>query len=65
VQSVSSAKGQAAASTWTMYRRYLQLPLPRATWYFANYALRGWMRRKTPGLARSLGWLQATDGPHG
>jgi teichuronic acid biosynthesis glycosyltransferase TuaG len=64
-QSVSSAKGQAAASTWAMYRGYLHMPLPQAAWYFANYALRGWMRRKTPALARSLGWLQATDAPHG
>jgi teichuronic acid biosynthesis glycosyltransferase TuaG len=64
-QSVSSAKGQAAKSTWDMYRGHLRLPVPLAAWYFANYALRGWMRRKVPGLARSLGWLQATDGPHG
>jgi teichuronic acid biosynthesis glycosyltransferase TuaG len=57
-QSVSSAKGQAAAHTWRMYRHHLHLPLPKAAWYFTNYALRGLARSRAPGLARALGWLQ-------
>jgi teichuronic acid biosynthesis glycosyltransferase TuaG len=63
--SVSSGKGRAARSTWAMYRHHLHLPLPQAVWFFANYALRGAMRRKAPALARALGWLHATDAPHG
>jgi glycosyltransferase involved in cell wall biosynthesis len=58
-QSVSSAKGQAAAHTWRMYRHHLGLSLPRSTWYFTNYALRGLIRTRAPALARTLGWLQA------
>jgi teichuronic acid biosynthesis glycosyltransferase TuaG len=58
-QSVSSAKGQAAAHTWRMYRAHLHLPLPQAAWYFANYALRGLIRTRAPGLARAMGWLTA------
>jgi teichuronic acid biosynthesis glycosyltransferase TuaG len=56
-QSVSSAKGKAAAHTWRMYRKHLGLPLPQAAWYFANYALRGLIRNRAPALARTLGWL--------
>ena len=56
-QSVSSAKGQAAAHTWRMYRHHLHLPLPKAAWYFTNYALRGVVRSRMPGLARALGLL--------
>jgi teichuronic acid biosynthesis glycosyltransferase TuaG len=58
-QSVSSAKGQAAVHTWRMYRHHLGLPLPKAAWYFANYALRGLTRTRAPGLARAIGWLTA------
>jgi teichuronic acid biosynthesis glycosyltransferase TuaG len=58
-QSVSSAKGPAAAHTWRMYRHHLHLPLPQATWYFTNYALRGLIRTRAPALARALGWLHA------
>lgn len=56
--SLSAAKGRAAASTWAMYRQSLGLPLLPALWYFGNYALRGILRHRAPGLARALGYLQ-------
>lgn len=56
-RSLSAPKGRAATNTWTMYRRSLALPLLPALWYFGNYALRGLLRHRAPGLARALGWL--------
>lgn len=55
---VSGDKGQAARATWTMYRNHLRLSWPAAAWAFANYALRGVLRHRAPGLARQLGWLR-------
>lgn len=53
----SGNKRRAAKATWAMYHGHLRLPLPAALYYFAQYALRGILRHRAPGLARRLGWL--------
>jgi glycosyltransferase involved in cell wall biosynthesis len=60
-RSLSAPKTRAARDTWTMYRQSLRLPLPAALWYFGNYAARGLLRHRAPGLARTLGWLHPAD----
>ena len=61
--SLSANKAGAALDTWRMYRQAVGLPVPVAGWYWANYALRGLARRRLPGLARRLGWLQSAQPP--
>ena len=61
-RSLSSGKARAAKDTWAMYRHALGLPLLPALWYFANYALRGLVRHKSPALARRIGWLHGAEG---
>lgn len=56
--SLSANKAGAALDTWRMYRQALKLPMAVAAWYWVQYALRGLARRRFPGLARRLGWLQ-------
>lgn len=56
-QSLSARKGKAARQTWHVYRRHLGMSRMRAAYYFSQYAIRGIARRRTPVLARSLGWL--------
>ncbi len=60
-QSMSAAKSKAALRRWKMYRHELGLPLLPSSWYFGNYALRGLLRHRLPGLARGLGWLHRAD----
>ncbi len=64
-QSLSASKRQAASDTWDMYRRSLGLPLPKAAWYFGHYALRGVLRHRMPGVARSIGLLHGATRPEG
>lgn len=55
--SLSASRNSAARDTWFMYRHHLGLPLPKATFYFSHYALRGLARRFTPQIARWVGWM--------
>ncbi|XKE47247.1 glycosyltransferase [Halomonas organivorans] len=55
--SVSSNKQQAAAYQWRVYREVEALSLPACGYYFAQYALRGLLRSRLPGIARQLGVL--------
>ena len=61
--SLSAPKGRAAADTWRMYRKIPGLSRAGAIWYFSQYALRGLLRHRLPGLARRLGWLQGAEFP--
>jgi teichuronic acid biosynthesis glycosyltransferase TuaG len=61
--SLSARKLSAAADNWNMYRNELGLPVLPASWYFANYALRGVMRHRLPSFARSLGVLHRAEDP--
>lgn len=62
-QSLSAAKGRAALDTWAMYRQGVGLSPLAAAWYFGNYALRGLMRHRAPGLARAMGVLHRAEMP--
>ncbi len=62
-RSLSARKRHAAADTWTLYRRALQMPLADALWYFSHYALRGTLRHRAPGVARAMGWLHTAQMP--
>lgn len=64
-QSLSAPKTRAALDTWTMYRQGVGLPPLAAAWYFGNYALRGVLRHRAPGLARALGLLHRAEMPEG
>lgn len=55
--SISSNKRNAAVFTWRIYREVEKLPLVRAWWFFANYAVRGYLRHRFPSLARRIGVL--------
>ncbi|WP_430463292.1 glycosyltransferase family 2 protein [Tabrizicola sp.] len=55
-KSLSGRKGQAAIDTWQMYQKLGLSPAKRA-WVFGNYAVRGLVRHRWPGLALHLGWL--------
>ena len=55
--SVSADKQSAAAYQWRLYREVEALPLPASGYYFAQYAVRGLLRSRLPGLARQLGVL--------
>lgn len=61
--SVSSSKLSAARSTWAMYRTHLGLSRLATVWLFGNYALRGMLRHKAPGVARRLGLLHDAQLP--
>jgi glycosyltransferase involved in cell wall biosynthesis len=61
--SLSARKGQAAADTWRMYRSALGLSRLQTLRYFSQYALRGLLRHRMPGLAARLGWLHAAAWP--
>ncbi|MBY4893455.1 glycosyltransferase [Rhodobacteraceae bacterium N5(2021)] len=43
--SISSNKASAAAYTWRLYRDVEKLPLPKAAYYFANYAVNGVLKQ--------------------
>lgn len=43
--SLSARKGGAARDTWRFYREQERLPRVRAAWYFAQYAVRGVVKR--------------------
>ena len=60
-RSLSASKLKVAAFNWDIYRHELGLSLIPAMWYFGNYALRGLLRHRLPGLARGLGWLHRAD----
>ena len=55
--SVSADKQSAAAYQWRVYREVEALSLPISGYYFAQYAVRGLLRSRLPGLARQLGVL--------
>ncbi len=59
--SLSSNKGKTAGYNWQLYRKEEGLSLVIASYYFANYALRGVLRSKLPALARWLGWLHSPE----
>lgn len=61
--SLSAPKSRAAANTWAMYRKALDLPLHLAVWYFGNYALRGTLRHHFPHIARRIGVLHQVEPP--
>lgn len=54
-ESISSNKRKAALYTWRVYRHVEKLSLPRAIWYFSNYAIRGVLRHHFTGLAKKIG----------
>lgn len=56
--SISSNKKSAALFTWRLYRDIEKLSLPKASYYFSHYAVRGLLRTKYPGVARALGILK-------
>lgn len=56
--SISSNKKSAALFTWRLYRDIEKLSLPKASYYFSHYAVRGLLRTKYPGVARFLGILK-------
>src|SRR5690554_4163648 len=56
--SISANKKIAALFTWRLYRDIEKLSLPKASYYFSHYAVRGLLRTKAPGLARMLGVLK-------
>jgi teichuronic acid biosynthesis glycosyltransferase TuaG len=43
-QSVSRDKRRSAAMVWRAYRDLERLSVPASAWYFAQYALRGWLK---------------------
>lgn len=53
----SAKKLNMAAETWRLYRNIEQLSLVKACYYFLHYAARGFLRAKTPILARKIGVL--------
>ncbi|KZN15063.1 glycosyltransferase family 2 protein [Marinomonas sp. TW1] len=56
--SISANKINAAMFTWRLYRDVERLNLINACYYFTHYALNGFLRTKSPGLARLLGILK-------
>ena len=56
--SISANKKSAALFTWRLYRDIEKLSLPKASYYFSHYAVRGLLRTKYPGVARALGILK-------
>lgn len=54
-ESISSNKRKAALYTWRVYRQVEKLSLPRAIWYFSNYAIRGVLRHHFTGFAKKIG----------
>jgi teichuronic acid biosynthesis glycosyltransferase TuaG len=44
VQSVSRNKKNSALQVWKIYRETEKLGLPASLWYFAQYAVRGWLK---------------------
>lgn len=52
-------KWQAATYTWRIYRQVAALSLLQSTYYFSNYAIRGFLRTYFPQIARSLGILHS------
>jgi len=56
--SISANKKIAALFTWRLYRDIEKLSLPKASYYFSHYAVRGLLRTKYPGVARFLGILK-------
>lgn len=56
--SISSNKMSAAKFTWRLYRDIEVLNPIKASYYFAHYAARGFLRTKTPKIARFLGVLK-------
>lgn len=56
--SISANKKSAALFTWRLYRDIEKLSLPKASYYFSHYAVRGLLRTKYPGVARFLGILK-------
>lgn len=55
--SLSSNKASAALYAWRVYREVEGLSLPRALYYFSQYAVRGVLRRKFPSFAKRVGVL--------
>lgn len=56
--SISANKKSAALFTWRLYRDVEQINLLKSIYYFSNYAVRGLLRTKYPGVARALGILK-------
>ena len=56
--SISANKKSAAFFTWRLYREVEKLNLIKSIYYFSNYAVRGLLRTKYPGVARVLGILK-------
>ena len=56
--SISANKKSAAFFTWRLYREVEKLNLIKSIYYFSNYAVRGLLRTKYPGVARFLGILK-------
>lgn len=56
--SISANKKSAALFTWRLYRDVEQINLLKSIYYFSNYAVRGLLRTKHPGIARALGILK-------
>lgn len=54
--SISANKLNAASYTWRLYRDVEKLPLIKAVYYFAFYAVNGVIRTKMPRLAKVLGY---------
>lgn len=55
--SISSNKAWAALYNWRIYREVEGLSLPKALYYFSQYAVRGVLRRKFPSFAKRVGVL--------
>ena len=60
-QSLSSNKKVSASYNWKIYRQIEGLSLLTSAYYFFQYAIRGILRTKAPGLSTKLGLLHTTD----
>ncbi len=56
--SISANKKSAALFTWRLYRDIEKISLPKASYYFSHYAVRGVLRTKFPRIARAFGVLK-------
>jgi len=56
--SISANKAEAAKYTWRLYRDVEALSLCEASYYFAHYAIRGFLRSKFPSAAKAIGVLK-------
>ena len=56
--SISANKAEAAKYTWRLYRDVESLNLCEASYYFAHYAIRGFLRSRFPSVAKAIGVLK-------